>query len=153
MKMRRATSRDASWIIPLSARLHDFGPPAWRPRHLMDRAVAAELRQAFTGPEVGTVLLVAEDGEHEPLGFAYVHTDCDLFTGERHAHLSELAVRASAEGRGVGAELLGTVERWAVTEGHRLLTLNVFATNHRARSLYERSGFLPDTVKLVKEMR
>ncbi|HEX4496693.1 MAG TPA: GNAT family N-acetyltransferase, partial [Thermoanaerobaculia bacterium] len=43
-------------------------------------------------------------------------------------------------------------EAWAVGRGYRLLTLNVFEENRRARALYERNGFGVDMLRLIKEL-
>jgi GNAT superfamily N-acetyltransferase len=56
------------------------------------------------------------------------------------------------EGRGVGRLLLGTAEAWARDRGHPFITLNVFAQNTRARALYERVGFGPETLRYVKPL-
>lgn len=152
VRIRPAAPGDRTWLIPLSARLHEFGPPAWRSRESMDRAVALSLGQALGEPSSDALILVAEDAHGEPLGFVHLHTAADFFTGEIHSHVSDLAVRSTAQGRGVGTALLGAAESWAVRRQHRLLTLNVFTANHRARGLYEQLGFLSDTIKLVKEL-
>ena len=56
------------------------------------------------------------------------------------------------KGRGVGAALLRAAEAWALARGHATLTLNVFDGNRRARALYERAGFRPDTIKYRKTL-
>ena len=87
------------------------------------------------------------------VGAAYVERAVDYFTEESYGHLSVLAVAAEAEGRGVGRALLAAVDRWAVEQGDRFVTLNVFATNARAAAVYERAGYRPDTVRYLKELR
>lgn len=148
-----ATIDDAAWILPLSSRLHDFGPPSWRPRDEMDAAVAAAIEVALREPEEGQVVLAARSGDGERLGFIHVHSAVDYFTHETHSHVSDLAITREAEGRGVGRALMTAAESWASSRGHRLLTLNVFDANHRARRLYDRLGYTPDTTKLVKVLR
>jgi GNAT superfamily N-acetyltransferase len=118
----------------------------------MDRAVALSLERALDAPSSDLQVLVAEDAHREPLGFVHLRTVTD-FTGEIHSHVSDLVVRSTAEGLGVGTALLRGAESWALSRQHRLLTLNVFAANHRARDLYERMAFLPDRIRLVKELR
>jgi ribosomal protein S18 acetylase RimI-like enzyme len=48
--------------------------------------------------------------------------------------------------------LLATAEAWARDRGHPFITLNVFAQNTRARALYERVGFGPETLRYVKPL-
>jgi hypothetical protein len=43
LTIRPAGRGDRKWILPLAPRLHEFGPPPWRPRDAMDRAVAASI--------------------------------------------------------------------------------------------------------------
>lgn len=148
--IRAAQAADREWILPLSARLHDFGPPSWRPRPEMDTAVARAIGRALESPGEDKAVFVAEDAERIPLGFVHVHTAHDFFTGEEHGHVSDIVVASGAEGRGVGRALMAAGEGWSRARGHRLLTLNVFGANSRARELYERLGFAADTTKLVK---
>jgi len=52
----------------------------------------------------------------------------------------------------VGRALLAAVEAWSVARGHRFVTLNVFADNARARAVYERAGYAPDTLRYLKTL-
>jgi len=153
IRIRPATAADAAWIMPLAPRLHDFGPPPWRSRAVMDQAVARVVERALTGAAADAVVLAAVDASGHGLGFTHVHTASDFFTGETHGHVSDLVVASGAEGRGVGRALMAAAEQWARGRGYRLLTLNVFEENRRARELYTRLGYQPDTTKLVKVLR
>ena len=151
LRIRPARAEDAEWILPMSPRLHDFGPPLFRPRDQMDRAVAADIAAGLGSSDPGIAVLVAEDeASGRPLGFAHIKTFADYFTAEPHGHVSDLVVAGGAEGRGVGSALLAAAEDWSRARGHRLLTLNVFDENHRARRLYDRVGYRPDTLRMVK---
>lgn len=57
-----------------------------------------------------------------------------------------LAVAPDARGLGIGSTLLDAAEAEARRRGARKLCLNVFATNERARRLYERHGFVVEGV-------
>ena len=153
MRIRSATTRDRSWILPLAPRLHDFGPPPYRPRDQMDRAVVASIDEALSGARPDAVVFVAETPSGEPQGFIHLHGATDFFTGERHGHVSDIVVMSEAEGRGVGQALMAAAETWARDLGYRLLSLHVFDGNARARSFYERLGYGPDILKLIKPLR
>lgn len=118
----------------------------------MDRAVTATIEQALVATPRGSEVFVAEDPAGTPLGFVHVEMATDYFTRELHGHVSDIVVAAEGEGRGVGTALMLAAETWARRQGYRLLTLNVFADNRRARELYERTGYRPDTTKYVKEL-
>jgi GNAT superfamily N-acetyltransferase len=151
LRIRPATAEDAAWLLPMSPRLHDFGPPSFRPRDQMDRAVAADIASSLGSADPSVTVLVAEDAASgQPLGFAHIKTFHDYFTAEPHGHVSDLVVAAGAEGRGAGSALMAAAEDWSRARGHRLLTLNVFDENRRARRLYERLGYGPDTIRMVK---
>ncbi len=64
-----------------------------------------------------------------------------------------MVVAPGGEGRGAGRALMAAAEEWARGRGYRLLTLNAFSRNTRARRLYERLGYGEDMVKYVKELR
>lgn len=152
-RIRTARPRDREWILPLAPRLHDFGPPPFRPRDVMDRAVVASINGALTRAAAGTEVLVAENAEGSPLGFVHLHGARDFFTGEEHGHVSDIVVKPEAEGQGVGQALMAAAETWARGRGYRLLSLHVFEGNARARAFYERLGYQADIRKLIKPLR
>ncbi len=47
---------------------------------------------------------------------------------------------------------MDAAEEWARNRGYRRVTLNVFAQNDRARQMYERFGYEPETVHYLKEL-
>jgi ribosomal protein S18 acetylase RimI-like enzyme len=149
--IRRAKPADREWILPLAPRLIEFGPPKWRPISAMNRAVTEAIDRALVATPPGSVVFVAEDGD-QPLGFIHVETTRDYFTDEAHGHVSDLVVDRGGEGRGVGRALMSAAEAGARDRGYRLMSLNVFEDNHRARALYERLGYRPDTFKLLKDL-
>jgi GNAT superfamily N-acetyltransferase len=152
ISVRAAAAADLAFITGVVPRLRAFGPPPLRPAEALDRAERETLRRALAEPSPDAVLLVAELAGTGPAGVAYAHTAADYFTGERHGHLSVLAVAEAGEGKGVGRALLAAVEAWSSARGHRFITLNVFAGNGRARAVYERAGYGPDTLRYAKEL-
>jgi aminoglycoside 6'-N-acetyltransferase I len=150
--VRAASQADRPFVLGLVPRLRAFGPSSLRAVGALDGAERRTLERALGESRPDAALLVAEHELVGPAGVAYVETATDYFTGERHGHLAILIVTEEGEGRGVGRALLATIEAWSVARDYRLLTLNVFATNARARDVYERAGYVPDTMRYVKEL-
>jgi GNAT superfamily N-acetyltransferase len=150
--VRVATSADHDFIVGMVPRLRAFGPPPLRPVEALDRAERDALERMLAAPSPDALLLVAELEGEGPSGVSYAESVTDYFTRERHGHLAILAVAEGGEGKGVGRALLKATEAWATELGYRLLTLNVFAGNGRARAVYERAGYAPDTIRYVKEL-
>jgi GNAT superfamily N-acetyltransferase len=151
LTVRAATVADREFILRLVPRLRAFGEPPLRPAAALDEAERRALERALAALPPDATLLVAELGA-APAGVAYAESATDYFTGERHGHLAILIVAAGGAGHGVGRALLAAVEAWAAARGYRYVTLNVFAANARARGVYERAGYAPDTVRYAKEL-
>jgi RimJ/RimL family protein N-acetyltransferase len=66
---------------------------------------------------------------------------------ERHCAEFGITVASRARGIGVGRALLEVLEVWAREQGVERITLRVFATNARARALYERMGYVAEGVE------
>jgi len=93
---------------------------------------------------IGDFGAVAEDAATRPLGAAW----CRLLPVARPGYgfvaddIPELSIAVLTErrGQGIGARLLGAIEREAIHRGVRAVSLSVELTNP-ARHLYERSGY------------
>lgn len=66
---------------------------------------------------------------------------CVLMVGAGEAHLLNLSIAASYQGRGLGGSLLGDAKRIAGELGARSVFLEVRPSNPGAQRLYQRSGF------------
>ncbi len=151
--IRRYTPADQEFVLSLAERFSDFELPAWRSATELDTANQIALKKVIEEPEPESVLLLAESETGQPAGFVYLHSQTDFFNGQQVGYLSDLAVDKAFEGQGVGRLLLKAAEAWAREEGHPRLALNVFATNTRAREIYEKQGFRLEVVKYVKPLR
>jgi GNAT superfamily N-acetyltransferase len=151
IRIRDADADDTSFVLLTAKRLTAFDLPRWRAAGDIWSAESRTLRQWFDNPSTGT-LLVAERGGAR-IGFVFLERHIDYFTQEEHGHVSILAVTETAEGTGAGRALLDAAECWARSRGYGCLTLNVFEGNHRARAVYARLGFAPETLRYVKELR
>lgn len=150
MLTRPANSSDAPRIRELAVRLMDQSLPRWRdPAPLKEKL--SEALAAYEGdlPQ-DHLLLVCEDERGWVAGFAHAGMDADFFSGEAQAHLYYLVTDPACEGKGVGRMLMNAVEEFARDRSATGILLYVFATNDRARSVYERYGFQEDMLKMVK---
>jgi len=66
------------------------------------------------------------------------------------AHLEAIVVHPDARGSGLGQRLLDRSEALAQEYGAESLSLHVFANNHRARALYQSSGFDQELIRAIK---
>jgi GNAT superfamily N-acetyltransferase len=147
--VRPARPEDRAFVLATAVELAAFGPPEWRSAEEVVEGEARTLRAWFAGPPEGSALLVAEE-DRRPLGFAYLETLRDYFLEEEHGHIGILAVAKEAQGRGAGRALLEAAEAWSRGRGYGRLTLHVFEGNERARAVYERRGYRPESLKYVK---
>lgn len=97
----------------------------------------------------GAVLLVAEDGAGQTVGWAWIGLVAPNRSG---AWLYDIEVAAGRRGEGYGRALLAAVEQEVVRHGVATLGLNVFGANTVARGLYESAGYEPTAIQMVKTL-
>ncbi len=91
-----------------------------------------------------TVTFIAYDG-HAMIGYlSMVFPRYRRLSG--NAYIT-LGVRETYRGQGIGTNLMHEAERYARTREARRIELEVFGTNTRARTLYERHGYVTEGVK------
>lgn len=149
VRIRKAKAADRRFILETAERLADFELPPWRKAEDVIATEVGVLEKVFETLDEAA-LYVAETEAGDPLGFLYLERHTDYFTRQPHGHVSMVALAREAEGRGAGKALMQAAEDWARDNGLPYLALNVFGLNTRARALYERLGYAPDTVKYLK---
>ena len=149
--IRAATPADRAFILSLADRLADFDRPSWRTADEIAEGDRRALSRQLDAPSDDNGLFVAWLDERRA-GCLLMWTLEDYFSGARHAHISVIAVRREAEGRGVGRALMEHAEQWARDRGHTRVTLSVFESNRRAQQLYERAGFQVEMRRYAKEL-
>jgi ribosomal protein S18 acetylase RimI-like enzyme len=148
---RPATLADLPALHRLTDQLANFEVPAWRTREEIARADHAILEGALRTGRDDALVLVAEENA-AIVGMVFVTTRQDYFTGQPHGHVEVLAILPEAQGKGLGRALMERAEAWSRTRGYRAMTLNVFDRNQRARALYERLGYAPETIHYWKAL-
>jgi GNAT superfamily N-acetyltransferase len=88
----------------------------------------------------GTLVLLAMHAQ-EPVGIAVCFFGFSTFAAKPLLNVHDLAVIPGYRGRGVSRMLLESAEAIARARDCCKLTLEVFAKNERARSVYQRFGF------------
>jgi GNAT superfamily N-acetyltransferase len=139
MTLRAARVADVEFVVGLVPRFVENGVAGGHTRDEVIDGTSRVLSEALYRPQRGDVFLIAEDERGQRAGFVYAVTHRDFFTGERYAHVSEIATARS--GGGIGGELMEAVERWARDHGYRMVTLNVVDDNAPAQRFYERRGY------------
>lgn len=150
--VRPAGPADVPFITGLAGRLAEVSRLPWLPGEATDQFAASGCEQAAAAIGQGGHAVFIASGRGTPLGFVHVHLDQSAFTGEMVGYVSVVAVAANAAGSGVGRRLMLAAEDWARRQGCALITLEVFAANTVARSVYDRLGYQEQTVKLAKKL-
>ncbi|HKI87099.1 MAG TPA: GNAT family N-acetyltransferase [Thermoanaerobaculia bacterium] len=150
LTVRSARAEDRDVVLRQAARLASFETPAWRPGEEIVSGERRTLARFFSDPLEGERLLLAVGEAGAVRGFVFLETVEDYFTQARHGHVGMLVVSEGFEGQGVGSALMRAAEEWGRQHDFDRLSLNVFATNHRALELYHRLGYVPETLRFIK---
>jgi ribosomal protein S18 acetylase RimI-like enzyme len=133
----------------LAARVPDvFSPkrgPA-RPREFLVERIKGPESAIFVARESAAVVGVVETVMKAPI-------DRDGHVRRRVALIDNIVVRASHRQRGIGAQLVSRAESWALERGADVTELNVWSFNESARRLYERLGYVAQTVRMQRVVR
>lgn len=153
LTIRKGLPEDEAFLIEHAYRLLEFGPPSWRgDREPMTQMDIRYLREALLAGDKDMEVLIALDEHGQRVGFLHLRMYQDYYTEEMHAHITDIVVIASAEGKGVGRFLLEKADEWARQKNSRWITLNAFENNTHARKVYEKAGYKAEWVKYLKEL-
>lgn len=148
--IRAASPADVEPMLALFPRLAAFPlPPERRAEHLWE-GDADLLRRWTTGVVPQCLVYVAVDPDDRIVGVVMAQLREELLSHQPSAHLEVVAVHADAEGQGIGRRLIEEIEQKVQARGAESLTLHVFGTNTRARSVYERLGFTGELIRYIK---
>ena len=151
LSIREAFPADREGIRALLPRLAAFEIPARRnPEDLWRGDERVLLAWLDGGVPEGFAHVAVEQGQI--LGIVFARLRTELLSGEPSAHLEVLAVADSAEGRGIATALVAASEQAADSRGATTMTLHVFASNTRARGLYEKLGYDGELIRFIKDL-
>lgn len=89
----------------------------------------------------GAVFLVAENDEKHLIAYAFSVQVLD------ELHIQEIAVAQDYRNRGIGASLINQLIQTAAAKNAKRAYLEVRRSNHAAIRLYEKFGFVKETVR------
>lgn len=141
MRIRQATLDDAASIAAVVHAITELQNVARRPRESTARAIAGNLER-IEGSGCSTAY-VAEVPEGTIVGYAAVHWVPFLFLPGGEAYVTELFVRPTHSGKGVGSSLLETLTAEAKRRGcARVLLLNGRDVESYRREFYKNRGWI-----------
>ena len=139
--IRDATLDDAAAIAPL---MEDFGYPADA------RTVADRLHALYSSDPSGRVLIALDGGR--VLGFATLHSTPVLHRPTAVGRITALAVHPSAQGRGIGRELLRAADAHFRAQGLARIEVTSGPTHEKAYPFYRRLGYADHGVRFAKDL-
>ncbi|MBV9002714.1 MAG: GNAT family N-acetyltransferase, partial [Solirubrobacterales bacterium] len=119
--IRTAHDGDRDFIVTLVPSLLEFGSPIWQDVNGLSPSFSDVLVQAVVERDPRAAVLVAETAESTRLGFISL---------------------SSKTLSGAGRALMGAAKGWARDRGLGILSLDVWATNHRGLAFYRALGTL-----------
>ena len=149
-EVRAAQKADGEAMLALMPRLAAFDIPDSRVAEHLWVHDAGLMREWIGGKTDNVLMHVVEDENRRIVGVAMVTLRPEMLSHEPSAHLEAIAVGDGMEGQGIGQMLLEAAENEARGRGAKTITLHVFASNKRARSFYERSGYDGELMRYIK---
>jgi ribosomal protein S18 acetylase RimI-like enzyme len=153
--VRRGGRDDVDRLRPVwrALRDHHASLPEMPPARSLDDSWAHRRNQYldWLSMDEHTLLLAERDGE--PIGYAVVSLGGGAATwdvGERTVEIETLSVLESERGRGVGRALTNAAIGLAAEAGARSVLVGVAHSNADAIRFYEREGFTPFYVSLIR---
>ena len=151
INIRNAKQSDHNFIFTLSPDLAQVANLKWHDDNTVSKMQDDYIAQMLNQTSVNNITLIAEK-HGMSLGFIYACEHQDSISNEACGTVPLLAVSAKAQGMGVGKLLMMAAEKWSKQQGYRLLHLEVFANNEKAKGFYNNLGFESETLHMVKPL-
>ncbi len=136
MDISLATPDDLQDLIPLMRDFNDAEEIVWRPEEM-----TAAFHRLLCEPHLGRTLKARDPASRSLIGYIIATFGYDLEFAGADAFITELFVKPSFRGRGLGRALLDAMVEHLIESGAKAAHLMVRPDNERARTLYEDNGF------------
>lgn len=100
----------------------------------------------------GSKILIAEDENHDFLGYLFVGESTNEMTGQTSGFIYDIYVAKEHRGKGVGARLMKEAENYCKQKGYARISLMVSTHNEPAIQLYRKTGFKDEQIFMEKEL-
>lgn len=151
VRIRKARGNDQAFIFELSPSLAEVAKLEWHTKDAVQKMQDNYISEMLAESSTPNTTLIAEV-EGVSQGFIHVRTRNDDISGEVCGTIPLLAVSPKSQGLGIGRLLMSSAEEWAKEQGCRLIHLEVFANNSRANNFYDRLGFKPEMLHMIKTL-
>ena len=148
---REAAPDDRAFILSLTQTLAEVARFDWHGPEILERFQSIYIEEMLDDDHPDKVTYIAEVNG-KPMGYIHVRSGTDEISGETRGTIPLLAVTDDAQGLGVGKRLIGEAENWIRRNGWRLMHLEVFATNDKARAFYRAMAFQEESINLIKDL-
>lgn len=124
----------------------------WTPDEAYEKS-AEEFRtllpQGVATPDHFIYDLVEGEGR-QAVGMLWLNTQ--QRGGERQVFIYEVEIYEPFRRRGYAAQAFALLDEWARERGASAIRLHVFGHNHAARALYEKAGYEPTNIQMIKRL-
>jgi len=151
INIRNALQEDYDFIFKLSPDLAQVADFKWHSDATIQKMQDDYIYQMLNQKSIPHITLIAEQ-DGISLGFIHVCEHKDSISNEVCGTVPLLAVSSTAQGMGIGKQLMNAAQKWAKKQGYRLLHLEVFANNGKAQNFYQNLGFEAETLHMVKPL-
>ncbi len=151
--IRKATKKDMGAIVKIWIALMDFHKPFGRKMYQFKPNYAA-LYQKFLKKQLSSgkaAVFVAQD-KRKIIWYLMVDEEKlpPIYIFDKEAFVSDLFVKGSYRGKGIGTRLIGEAEKWGKTRKCHWLGIRSHVRNRRAINVYRQSGMQAHHLKLSK---
>jgi GNAT superfamily N-acetyltransferase len=148
--LRRATEEDLPRLVELWMEMmndhHDFEPRM----ELSKVADSAYQSYLLLHTRSAKSLIVLDEQDEGIVGFccAYICQNLPMFEPSEFGYISDLAVTAAWQAKGIGTSLLKYTEEWFKKYNMNSLHLQVYSKNRKGKRFWEGKGFEPFVERL-----
>ena len=137
--LKLASLEDVATILAFCCALNEEDPTFTGETYFDEEAIRTALEELVGNPLLGRAWLIYS--ENAPIGYVVLAFSFSLESHGRDGIIDEIYIAPAYRGRGIGTQVMKSVETEARQLGLKKLYLEVERNNHRAKLLYQKLGF------------